>query len=362
MRKILSVFCAFVFLCTSCKTQKISVTGKLFEQPFSTQVDNSFAATMLMNPQDSNVVNFHAQYRNAELNNAMFEEITKKYSIDVSTLFLLEQLYQQPCNKQAQNDYLSNMADLSGVLFNYNLDFLKDYYIVFIPGFRYNSNVGNFAAQREMFDSAKISHEMILTDELGQINDNASIVAERLREINQEHRNVILISVSKGGTETAIALSNLLKSEELSSVMAWINVCGILKGTPVADYWATPFRKMWLSIGLFFAGKSNIDAGKIMRDMSYERLKGNVYKIPKNIYTVSFLGTSIGHNKKNPIMLAPNDGFAPLLDEIIDNSVVIVEVETNHRLTGLNTNTCMIAILQHIIAHQKSKVNKRFCH
>jgi hypothetical protein len=331
------------------------VNGKLFERPFSTHVLDNFAATMLTNQHDSNVVNFYAQYKDAEMTNATLLEITKKHSLDVSTLFLIEKLYQKPDNKQAQNDYLSSMADLQKTSFKRNFDFLKDYYIVFIPGFLYESNAGNFALQRAMLDSAKIDYEMIFTDEIGQIDDNAQMIAKRLSEINQEHKNIILISVSKGGVETAIAVSHLLNPEELSSVIAWINVCGILRGTPVANYWAAPFRKMWLSMGLFFAGKGHVDITAIMKDLSYERLKGNVYTIPKNIYTVSFIAASLGKNKNKMIMSVPNDGYSPLLDEILDNGVAIVGIGANHALEGLNLNDTMIALLQHVVKHQKDK-------
>jgi hypothetical protein len=341
--------------CVACRTQKISVTGELFEKPFSTNVCNHFAATMLANRKDSNIINFYAQYENAELNNTTLEKIAKQYSLDASTLFLIEKLYQQPANRTAQNDYLSNMADLQQSSFKRNLDFLKNYHVVFIPGFNYNSNMGNCATQRAILDSAKISCEMIFTDEIGLLNENAQIIAKRLREINKERKNIILVSVSKGGTETAIALSNLLKPEELSSVTAWLNVCGILRGTPVADYWAAPFRKMFLSLGLFFIGKGSVDIKAIMEDLSYERLKGNVYTIPKNIYTVSFLATSLGRNRNKIMKSVPNDGYSPLIDEVPDNSAVVVNVGTNHTLKGLNLDNCMIALLQHIVKYQKNK-------
>jgi hypothetical protein len=336
--------------------QKISVEGSLFGRPFSTKVNHSLAATMLSNRQDSSVVNLFARYSDTTLHNAMFENITKKYSIDVSTLFLAEKLYKSPVNKRAQDDYLANLDDLSAVDLIQSFDFLKNYHIVFIPGFNYEANRGNFEDQRKLLDSANISNEMIITQPLGLIDDNAKIVASRLWEINKQHNNIILISISKGGAETGIALSHLLSPEDITSVKAWINACGILRGTPVADYWAKPFRKMWIGLGLFFTGKGSINLKSMMKDLSYKRRKNDVFTMPKDIYTINFVVTSLGQNSNRIAMKVPNDGYSPLLDEITDNGAVVVEIGNglNHTLENLDINIRLTAILRHIVEYGKA--------
>jgi hypothetical protein len=333
--------------------QKIKVEGSLFERPFFTTVNHSLAATMLFNRQDSSVVNLFAQHRDAALNNAMLENITKKYSIDVATLFLAEKIYESPANKRAQDDYWANLSNLSAADLVQSFDFLKDYHIAFIPGFNYEANKSNFEEQRRLLDAAGISNEMIITQPFGLIDNNAEIVANRLREVTRQHSNIILVSISRGGAETGIALSRLLLPEEMMPVKAWINACGILRGTPVADYWAKPFRKMWLGLGMFFSGKGSINLKSMTSDLSYSRRKNDVLTIPKNIYTVNFVAVSLGQNPNRIAMQVPNDGYSPLLDEITDNGAVVIEIGNglNHTLEKLDINPCLAAILRHIVKH-----------
>jgi hypothetical protein len=206
------------------------------------------------------------------------------------------------------------------------------------------------------FDSSNISNETIITQPLGLIDGNAEIVANHLREINKQHSHIILISIGKGGVETGIALSNLLLPGDITSVKAWINACSILKGTPIADYWAKPFRKTWIGLGLFFIGKGGIHLKSMTKDLSYKRRKNDVLTIPKNIYTVNFVVASLGQNPNRIAMKVPNDGYSPLLDEFTDNGLVIIEIGKglNHTLENLNINTRMAAILRHIVEYNEA--------
>lgn len=351
---IVAFFC-LVFLQISF-AQKTNVEGVLLGRPFSAQVNHPLAVTMLTNKSDSSVMNLFDFYGSMALSNTLLEEITKKYSIDVSTLFLVEKLYELPANKKVQDDYFSKLDDFSLVDdLTKSLDFLKDFHIVFIPGFNYEENQGNFEDQRKLFDSAGISNEMIMTEPFGLIDSNALIVANQLREINRQHSNILLISISKGGAEIGIALSNLLSPEDITSVKAWINACGILKGSPVADHWKKPLRKMWISLGLFFVGKGKLPINAILNDLSYEHRKYTILTIPTTIYTVNYVVVSLGKNMNRITLQVPNDGFSPTLDAITDNEIVVIEVGNglNHKLEKFDVNTRLSAILYHIVENNK---------
>ena len=329
----------------------IPVAGTLFGQPFQTNVDHELAKTMLTNPEDSSVIQLFSDYYKREINTETLSEITQKYSIDVASLLLAEKLYEKPSNKQAQDDYfLLDNIDTSDLCTQ--LAELADFYVVFIPGFKYEGNVGGFLRQRQLFDAAKMPYQMIDIDEVGLIDDNAAMIAERLKEINTLYHNIIIISVSKGGLETAIALGKLLKPEDITQVKAWINVCGILKGSPVADYWSAPLRKAFVSCGMFFIGKKNANITGLLNDMSYVKCKEKYENLttPSDIYTVNVVALSLGRKKKS-IMLQPNDGLSPLLDSITEHGVVVVEAGTNHLFENVNLNVRMVATLQHIANH-----------
>jgi len=229
---------------------------------------------MLTNPKDSSVLQLFSDYSTREINTETLSEITKKYSIDVATLFFVEKIYEQEKNRTSQNCYLTALDNFKNEKIEQHLSFLKNYFIVFVPGFRYKhiNNGGNFLNQRRLFDSVGICYEMIEIEEAGLVDNNAKIISNRLRELNSLHDSILIISVSKSGLETAIALENMNGSNDISSVKGWINVGGILRGTPVADMWYPPFRRFWMSCGLFFIRKS-LNLKALLSDLSYNRCK-----------------------------------------------------------------------------------------
>ncbi|MDR0893697.1 MAG: hypothetical protein LBN06_00090 [Prevotellaceae bacterium] len=329
------------------------VAGRLFGRPLFSKVDCPMAAKMLSTPTDSGVVNFLEKYRDVQIDNKLLENISKSYSLDVSTIFLLMRLYSQHNNHQLQNIYMNTLKSLKLKKLTKELVSLKEFHIVFIPGFNYNNNRGNLLEQKQLLDSADISYTMINLQPIGLIKTNAQILADELKIINQRHSNIILISISKGSMETALSLTTMLNPDEVNHIKAWINVCGTLKGSPVADYWRVPFRRFWLSLGLWFIGrKANIRG--LTYDLSYlhHQERWPKWKIPKSIYTITLLSTPLGREKKG-LMKVPNDNYSPLIDEIIDGGNIVVEVGYNHTLEGMDLNPRMVALLNHIAIHLK---------
>ena len=334
--------------------QNIPVEGTLYGRPFQAYVDHELAKTMLANPADSSVVQLFSNYSARELTTETLSEITQKYSFDVATLFFIEQLYAQEENRQLQDFYLTAIDTLSLEDKTSALSFLQDYFIAFVPGFRYKNlvdNGGNFLQQRLLFDAAGIDYELIDIEETGRIDVNAKIVAQRLQELCQLHHNIIVISVSKGGLETAIALGKLDDPQTVSSLKAWINVGGILKGTPVADYWAKPFKRFWIACGLFWAN-IKVDLKGLLTDMSYQQGKEryNTLHIPSEIYTINIIAASLGHKiEEKSVFTSPNDTFSPLADSITEDGAVVVEMGLDHYFKNIDLNVRMVALLQYIV-------------
>ncbi|GHT01285.1 hypothetical protein AGMMS49525_01580 [Bacteroidia bacterium] len=348
---LLSVACVLTSTVCAAQTELSVVEGSLFGRPFSTQVDNEFAATMLTNREDSSVVNLFASHQNDELTDELLKNITKEYSLNVATLFLVERLYQQERNRRLQDFYLSTIDTLAASRLEQQLSFLQDFYIVFVPAFNYESNAGNFWEQRELLEAAKISQEIIKTQQWGLVEENAELIAKQLQEISKSHRNVIVISVSKGGLETALALEKISDAETLSTIKAWINVSGILKGSPAADYWNIPKKKFWLRCGLFFSGTWGVPLNQLLNDLSYKRRKQEAHTIaiPRNIYTINFITGKLWQKKDRSDIVIPSDGYSPLLDELVTDGDVAIEMNADHTFKGVNLNVRMVALLRYIV-------------
>ena len=334
----------------------IPVDGILFGRPFQTNVDHHLAKEMLANPNDSSVVQFFSDYGNHALNTETLSDITQKYSMDVASLFFVEKIYGQGKNRRLQDYYLSTTESFSNGQTERSLSFLQNYFIVFVPGFRYRHvhNGSNFSDQRLMLDSDGIAYEMIDIEETGLVEDNAKIIVNRLQELNIIHNNIVIISVSKGGLETALALEKLYDSQNLSSTKAWINVGGILKGTPVADRWSKPFMRFWLARGLHWK-RIKVNLKGLLNDMSYElgKEKYKSVKIPPSINTINFIAVPLLHQEKKSVFTSPNDGFSPLTDAITEDGSVVVEMGVDHFFRGVDMNNAMVALLQYIVENQE---------
>jgi hypothetical protein len=340
----------------ACAKQKsYYVEGVLFGHPLHVRVDHKLAATMLTNRQDSSVAKSLASYRNAELSSELLEDITRKYSLNVSTLFFAERLYGQGKNRQLQDYYLSAIDTLPMAEVDRLLSSLQDFHVVFVPAFNYESNTGSFLQQRELLDAARISNEIVKVQPWGLVADNAKMIAQRLQEISRQRSNIIIVSASKGSLETAIALGEILKPDELGAVKGWINACGILKGSPAADYWAVPLRRYWLSCGLFFVGKQP-NLTQLLGDLSYNRRKQDAQTlvIPASVYTINLIAVGLGKRKDRTKMLVPNDGYSPLLDEIVGGGDVVMEVGSNHTFANVDLNIRLVALLRYLVGWQQS--------
>lgn len=68
----------------------------------------------------------------------------------------------------------------------------------------------------------------------GSLLDNARTICGWLGE--QRGSRMVLVSVSKGGSDIKLALRQPGAQRAFEEVACWINLCGILDGTPLADW------------------------------------------------------------------------------------------------------------------------------
>lgn len=329
----------YIVLCASCipKTS-IPVDGLLFGRPLQITVDNGLAKQMLTDPSSEVVTKLFADYKDKPLNTSTLAEIAAIHSMDVATLYFLQRAYQDNQNKQAQNLYLTYLDQLSADIYNQQLTPLINYYVAFVPGLDYNDTIngGNFARQRRLLTASGIQNELILTDDWGLTDDNAETVAKRLKELSLTHEKIIVVSASKGGLETAVALGKILKPEETKSIKAWVSVGGILNGSPVADNYLC-WPKCWIAeIGLMTVGQKI----SLVKDVSYKKRANEFaqFVFPDNIKRVHFVGAPLSTQIHKRIKanycsikkFGPNDGITPLADEVSQKGIIVSELGFDH--------------------------------
>lgn len=331
----------YIFFGASCLPKtSIPVIGQLFSRPFQANVDHDLAKLMLTNPQDPQVQALFEVHQGKPLNTETLAHISKDYSTDVATFYFLQRAYQDSINKEAQDLYTKYYEQQSSSANNNpNLTALQGYFLVFVPGLAYKEDTttgADFARQRRLLTSIGIANELIEIGEWDLADVNAQLIAQRLRELSVNHEKIMVVSASKGGLETAIALGKIMNPEETSAIKAWINVGGILRGSPIADdYLKAP--KCWLAgVMLRFKGKRM----NIVQDMSYQNRKETFdqLRFPENIKIFNFVGAPLSNNIDREIRsrycsmikLGPNDGLTPLADEITNKGIVVSEPGLDH--------------------------------
>lgn len=322
--------------CTPKKSLKAE--GYLFGRPFAATLDDPLAVHLLTHADHKEVIDLFSKYSAMPLDTTTLIEIAQNYSMDVATLYFLQRAYYLPQNNLAQKQYLAYLDKLKTKNANDLVTPLKDFYVVFVPGLNYHdtSNGGDFAKQRKLLLDFGVKNELIQTGNWGFTNVNAEIIAGRLKELSQQYENIIVVSASKGGLETAITLGRLLKPEEIKPVKAWVSVGGILKGSPVADKYLT-WPKCWIAeIGLLFV-RQNIN---LVRDVSYSKRQKDFssLKFPEHIKRIHFVGAPLSTQIHKRIKstycsikgFGPNDGITPIADETTEDGIIVSELGFDH--------------------------------
>ncbi len=275
-----------------------------------------------------------------------FQVLAANFSRDLAALHLIKRLSEIPENARIQATYWREIEGLRALTGGKgaSLEFCKveakQPLFIFVPGWLYrtNSETGaDFARPRRLLTALGFETQLIATEENGSIEVNSEIVADHIRRAGLDAGPVILISTSKSGPEAAHALGHLLTTEESAAVKAWINVGGLLKGSPLAD-WGNDWPNSWL-VGFYFALK-NLDISKSLASMTSTRSLTRWQKetIPGHISVVNFVavplsgditpGAEFGYARASHA--GPTDGLTAIVDELAHGGATVIEVGLDH--------------------------------
>lgn len=303
-------------------------------------------------------------------NNHHVQTLSREYSVDTLALFFASRLLEQPQNKdlqQAFNQQLETLQAAHPSRPRPSQPHQQRYRVVFVPGWLYRSKPwtgADFAAPRAILDRQGVETHLIEVTDNGTIENNAAIVAQALLPLLEDGKPVIVISGSKGSPELAVALGQLLTPEQLKPVHAWINICGALEGSPLADIW-TSWPSSWLSWTMFqLRGYGGLEGLKSMRTARSQQRSKSLH-IPSHILVVNYVGVPVSgtiikkeFEKRFTYSqlrdYGPNDGLVLIPDEIAPDSITITEVGRGHFLSEPDFDVRTAALLWTIIERLES--------
>jgi len=195
-----------------------------------------------------------------------------------------------------------------------------------------------------------INVHLAATQEDGTIEENAKIVAQTIRSESRYHPKLILVSTSKSGPETALALGKILGPDETISVRAWISVGGLIHGTPLADR-AIALPQSWIIPLIFSLQKVSFRSVPDLTTRA-SRARTESIRLPQHILVVEYVAAplsgdiaeDVGARYRYLRKYGPNDGLTLLADELIPGGVTIIEPGVDHFYRDPEINVKSLAI------------------
>jgi hypothetical protein len=279
------------------------------------------------------------------------KRLSDEFSVDFAALYLADQIAHIPVNRRFRIAF-DHAYDYTRMALPQNRVQLPaaavDYEVLVIPIYLYKRLIGSgadLAAPRAALEKVGLTCHFVETQDDGAVEANADIVAGAIRARAKSDRRLIILSASKSGPEVALALTRL-ETAETRHVAAWINVAGVLQGTPLAD------KHLFQELE-FLVGEVDV-AGEESLTTQRGRRRFDSFHIPKHVLVVNYLGIPVtgtisfwGRRGFNLLRKhGPNDGVSLLSDMIFPGGVTLADLKNDHFMRGkpLDITTVALAI------------------
>ena len=173
------------------------------------------------------------------------KRISQDYSVDFASLFLADLLLSNECNR-VLNEFFAQQLDSAATID----PSVSSYRLLFVPGWNYveagHLAGGDFAKPRELATATGFENYLVELPPVGSVEENAEFLAAEIARHNRSGKKLILVGASSAGPAIHLALGELLNEKELESVHAWLNIGGLLQGSPLIDSFQERSRRCCL--------------------------------------------------------------------------------------------------------------------
>jgi hypothetical protein len=276
------------------------------------------------------------------------KQLSDEFSVDFAALYFADQIAHSPANRRFRRafDQAYEYARKAFPEGRVKLSAIADYEVLVVPIYLYKRLIGSgadLAAPRAALKKVGLTCHFVETQDDGAVEANADLVAAAIRARMQSGRRLIVISASKSSPEVALALTRL-EPVETRHVAAWINVGGVLQGSPLADEYL--FQELEFLVGeVDVAGKESLT---ILRG----RPRFDSFHVPEHVLVVNYLGVPVTGSvsfwgRKGFYSLrkhGPNDGISLLSDMIFPGAVTLADLSNDHFMRGKPLDITTVAL------------------
>ena len=204
----------------------------------------------------------------------------------------------------------------------------RDAVLVVVPGASYRENPASGADGRLLREHAErmgCATDLVPISTTGTLRENARTLRDWLA--SQPDRPLILVSLSKGGPDVKMALAEPDSEQTFRNVIAWVNLCGILDGTPMAD-WLLSRSPGALLVRLYHRLRGQSTA--FLRDLRYRKEGGaggpldDPLRLPAHVRLISVVGFPLREHLTRRVSRRCHDRLAPLGPN--DGALILTDV------------------------------------
>jgi hypothetical protein len=298
------------------------------------------------------------------------KHLAHAFSPDFATLYLARQILEDKANQPMQEAYHEEYLKLKNTATLGRRPEFSSYIGLVVPGWVYKSHPETGASltkPREVLAQLGLEVHLIEIEESGTIEKNADFIAGEVRRYNRLGKKIILVSASSGSASAALALGRRLSSEDASQIVAWLNIGGLLQGSPLADA-AVRGPKRWLVKFLtLFKGWDFASIESMTTKRSRERFSH--FKLPQNFLVINYVGiplsgdiTKLAKDGYEDLHReGPNDGLTLITDEIFPGGITVVELGLDHYFQDEEIDLKTAALAQIVInclEAEKREINR----
>lgn len=286
------------------------------------------------------------------LTQPVLKQIAERDGIDFATALLYDRVLRQESTRGLMDRLRSEPAIPT-----------RDVLIGVVPGAFYKEYAFTGADGQRVLDSAHrhgVRAERVPLQSFGSLAENAAILGDWLaRHPNDE---IVLVSLSKGGTDLQHALSMPGSASVFRNVSLWINVSGIVQGTALADWLlAQTLRSLCIRIFAWWRGYPFHVLHQIRRA---EHVDDSAW--PRHLRAVHLVGFPLRRHLRNPWAerahrrlepWGPNDAGGILLADAVRWPGTIIPLwGADHYL---REESCGVADLVMRLIHMRSSEERR---
>ena len=297
------------------------------------------------------------------LNPQQLQILAKTGSTDFASIIYARELLNESTNSFWQNHSLEISQLIHSAATKEKIKTLfSQHHALLIPGWNWETRHDTGADldfQKKALASFGLTSSLVRTDEHGSVEKNADIIVQAIHQAKSLEKSIILVSVSKGGADSAYAIGKLIDIESTPHLVGWLNIGGIISGSTLVDLEMNDPEKWLLSIG--FAADTPLTAVQSLRkDVALKRATD--LSFPKQVTIVNYVALPFADNLSKQsrysysrlAQYGPNDGAALTHEMLVDNRPTVLEIGLDHFMRSLRAMNRAIALLYMIAENKQS--------